>query len=193
MVGLSAALRLLRGRHIMEKGVVICIVPSREAAVKIIGELQAAGVANDEISAVFPHDGDGHEFARKYGIDIPDQALPGAAVGGGAGAFIGGTLGLLAGFGALAIPGIGALIAAGPLLGLLVAATTGATLGSVAGGLITMGISEPHANHLENKLKEGQILLSVHAASPTTIEKAERIFKSAGAADLFSAPQKKSP
>jgi hypothetical protein len=177
----------------MESGVVICVVGSREDAVKIVGELQAAGVANDEISAVFPHDGDGHEFARKYGLDIPDQALPGGVVGGGAGAFVGGTLGLLAGVGALAIPGIGPLIAAGPLVALLAGATTGATLGSVAGGLITMGISESHANHLENKLKEGQILLSVHAASPTTLEKAERIFKSAGATDLFSAPRAKSP
>jgi hypothetical protein len=172
----------------MENAIVICVVSSREDAVKIIGELQAAGIANDEISAVFPHHEDGHEFARKTGIDIPDNALPGGVIGGGAGAFVGGTIGLLAGVGALAIPGIGPLLAAGPLVALLAGASTGATLGSVAGGLVTMGMSPTHANALENKLRDGQILLSVHSASPEKFAEAERIFKSAGAADLFAAP-----
>jgi hypothetical protein len=173
----------------MEKPVVVCVVSSREDAVKVIGELQAAGIANDEISAVFPHEGDGHEFARKYGIDIPDNAIPGGVVGGGAGAFIGGTIGLLAGVGALAIPGIGPLIAAGPLVALIAGATTGATLGSVTGGLVTMGMSTEHANRLENKLREGQILLSVHASSPEHFEKAEQILKSLGASELFASPR----
>lgn len=175
----------------MENAVVICVVSSRDDAVKIIDDLKTAGIANDEISAVFPHHEDGHEFARKAGIDIPDNALPGGVVGGGAGAFIGGTIGLLAGVGALAIPGIGPLIAAGPLVALLAGASTGATLGSVAGGLVSMGMTPTHANTLENKLRDGQILLSVHTASPEKLANAERIFKSAGASDLFAAPHTK--
>jgi outer membrane lipoprotein SlyB len=171
----------------MQKAVV-CVVQSRDEAIAIIEQLQAAGIANAEISAVFPHHEDGHEFARKYQVDIPDAALPGGVVGGTAGAFIGGTIGLLAGVGALAIPGIGPLVAAGPLVALLAGASTGATFGAVAGGLITLGIPEAHAKHLENKLKDGQILLSVHTESAESFEKAERIFKTSNATDLTATP-----
>jgi hypothetical protein len=165
---------------------VVCVVSNREDAVALISQLLTAGIAKTEISAVFPHGEEGHEFAERYGIDVPDDAVPGVAVGGSAGAFIGGTIGLLAGVGALAIPGIGPLIGAGPLLALLAGATTGATFGSIAGGLISMGIAEPHAKHLENKLREGQILLSVHTASTEHFENAERIFKVSGAVDVFT-------
>ncbi|MEO7111685.1 MAG: hypothetical protein ABI183_14690 [Polyangiaceae bacterium] len=165
---------------------VVCVVANREDAVALISQLLSGGIAKTEISAVFPHGEDGHEFAEKYGIDIPDAAIRGGVVGGGAGAFIGGTIGLLAGVGALAIPGIGPLVGAGPLLALLAGATTGATFGSIAGGLVSMGISEPHAKHLENKLREGQILLSVHTASKESFQNAERIFKVSGAVDVFT-------
>ena len=163
---------------------VVCLVSSREQAVSIVSALQAAGVANEEISALFPDKDDRPEFVRE--TDIPKASVGGLVAGAGAGGFIGGTIGLLAGVGALAIPGIGPLIAAGPLVALLAGAMTGATFGGVAGVLITAGVPEARAKHYEERLRDGQILLSVHTESKETLGKAANIFKDAGAADILT-------
>ena len=70
---------------------------------------------------------------------------------------------------------------------------TGATVGTIAGGLITMGVPEQHAKQLENQLRDGQILLSVHTKSLHTLAEAEKIFKASGALDFFSTQRNVSP
>ena len=164
---------------------VVCLASSREQAVSIVSALQAAGVANEEISALFPHQKDQSEFA--HATDIPEESVGGLVAGAGAGGFIGGTIGLLAGVGALAIPGIGPLVAVGPLVALLSGAMTGATFGGVAGVLVTAGVPEASAKHYEGRLRDGQILLSVHSESKATLEKAANIFNAGGATDVTGA------
>src|SRR5262249_44056835 len=99
---------------------------------------------------------------------------------------LGGALGWLMGIGTLAIPGLGAFIAAGPIMAALGGAAAGAALGGVTGGLIGVGMPEYEAKRYERKIREGNILISVHTADSTERDRAKRIFDNAGAEDVSS-------
>ena len=119
----------------------------------------------------------------------PEGATTGAATGG----VTGGVLGLLAGVGALAIPGLGPFIAAGPIMAALSGAAVGATTGGIVGGLIGMGIPEVEAKRYENKLKNGNYLIAVHAADGDQKDRAKDIFEEAGAEDISTSSMSKAP
>ncbi len=89
-----------------------------------------------------------------------------------------------AGIGALAIPGVGPLIAAGPIMAALSGAAAGAMVGGLTGTLIGLGIPEHEAKRYEGKVKDGSILLAVHAESSDEIDRAKKIFENAGAQDI---------
>jgi len=67
----------------------------------------------------------------------------------------------------------------------------GGAVGAITGALIGMGMPEYEAKRYECRVKEGQILLSVHADDSEWIRKAERILKSTGAEDVASAGEPK--
>lgn len=138
---------------------VYCIARSESQAIRIAERLRAAGFRADDISLLYP-DPTGQ---RDLAPDNSTKAPEGATVGAGTGAVIGGTLGWLAGIGALAIPGLGPLIAAGPILATLSGLAAGGTLGGITGALVGTGIPEYEAQLYEGKLKQGHILISVHA------------------------------
>ncbi len=100
-------------------------------------------------------------------------------------------MGLLAGIGALAIPGIGPLIAAGPIMAALAGAGVGGALGGIGGALIGLGIPEYEAKRYEGLVKEGGILLSVHAASSEEVTKAKKILDATGAKDISATAEVK--
>jgi uncharacterized membrane protein len=103
---------------------------------------------------------------------------------------LGGVLGWLAGIGSLAIPGIGPFVAAGPIMAALGGAAVGATVGGLTGALVGLGIPEYEAKQYEGKLREGNILISVHSENSTEADKAKKIFEKAGAEDIASASEK---
>ncbi|MEN9578258.1 MAG: hypothetical protein RJA70_1267 [Pseudomonadota bacterium] len=160
----------------------MCIVQSQAQAELIVGQLQTAGVVNNDISVLFPNKSGTKDFAHEHNTKSPE----GAVVGVGAGGALGGTLGLLVGIGALAIPGLGPLIAAGPLLAALSGAAAGATIGGITGALIGMGIPEIEAKRYEGKIKGGNILISVHAETSAREKDVTAIFKAARAEDICS-------
>ena len=84
------------------KKAVMCIVQNQTQADSIVGQLQGAGFANNDISVLFPNKSGTKDFAHEHNTKAPEGAVAGA----GAGGVVGGTLGLLAGIGALAIPGV---------------------------------------------------------------------------------------
>ncbi|MES2657993.1 MAG: DUF3341 domain-containing protein [Verrucomicrobiota bacterium] len=159
---------------------VYAIATSEAQASRIVDNLTSAGFSTNDISALFPDKGTTHEFSHEKNTKAPEGAVAGAATGG----VLGGTLGLLAGIGALAIPGVGPLIAAGPLLAALSGAAAGATVGGIAGGLIGLGIPELEAKRYENRIAEGNILISVHADTSDEVSLAKDILKNAGAEDI---------
>jgi hypothetical protein len=127
-------------------------------AVRIATRLKAAGFTPSDISILAPD----RAGLRDLGTDNSTKAPEGAATGAGTGAILGGALGWLAGVGALAIPGLGPLIAAGPILAALSGAAVGGTVGGLTGALVGLGIPEYEAKQYEEKLRGGNILMSVH-------------------------------
>ena len=159
---------------------VYCIAVSEDQALQIVDRLTTSGFSSNDISALFPDKESTHQFSHEKHTKAPEGAVTGAASGG----LLGGGLGLLAGIGALAIPGVGPLIAAGPLMAALSGAAAGATLGGITGSLIGMGIPELEAKRYENRISEGNILISVHATSSEEVSRAKEIMGNAKAEDV---------
>jgi len=168
---------------------VFCIATSREQADRIVEQLKGANFSNNDISALFPDKGTTRDFAHEKSTKAPEAAVAGA----GTGLVIGGALGWIAGIGALAIPGVGPFIAAGPIIAALSGAAIGGAAGGIAGGLIGLGIPEIEAKRYEGKIKEGNILISVHTENSDEITKAKDIFTRAGAQDICVTGQSSPP
>jgi len=159
---------------------VFCIATSEFQAETIVNELKVAGFSDNDISVLFPDKTGTKDFAHEQHTKAPEAAVTGAGTLG----VIGGALGWLAGIGALAIPGAGPFIAAGPIMAALSAAAVGAAVGGIAGALIGMGIPEYEAKRYEGKIKEGNILISVHTENHDEAKRAKNIFEQAGAQDI---------
>lgn len=159
---------------------VICLTNTQLQAETIISRLESAGVSTSDISVLLPDRSGTHDFAYEHHTKAPE----GATIGGSAGGVAGGVLGLLAGIGALAIPGVGPFIAAGPIMAALSGAAVGAALGGVAGALVGLGMPEYEAKQYEAKLKDGNILISVHTRDSDEAERIEEILEDAGAEDV---------
>jgi len=145
--------------------------------------LRSGGFRSEDISVLMPENVGTKEFAHEKHTKAPE----GAAGGVGTGMVLGGTLGWLVGIGALAIPGLGPLIAAGPILALLAGAGVGGAVGGIVGALVGMGVPEFEAKRYEGFIREGGILLSVHADDSEWSRKAKRILEGAGAQNISSA------
>ncbi len=173
----------------MSKKSVFCITTSRDQADRIVDQLKTANFSNNDISVLFPDKGTTRDFAHEKNTKAPEGAVAGASTGG----VVGGALGWIVGIGALAIPGVGPFIAAGPIMAALSGAAIGAAAGGIAGGLIGLGIPEIEAKRYEGKVKEGNILLSVHTENSEEISRAKEIFTQAGAEDVCTTGEASAP
>ena len=147
-----------------------------------VDALRQEGFRKTDISVLFPENQGTKDFAHEKSTKAPE----GTATGATSGAVVGGTLGWLAGIGALAIPGLGPFIAAGPIVAALAGAGAGGVVGGITGALVGMGIPEYEAKRYEGRIKEGGILLSVHADDSKWVSKAKDILKRTGAEDVAS-------
>ena len=145
-----------------------------------VDHLIARGFTNSAISVLLPDDESTRAFAHEKSTKAPEGAATGVTTGG----VVGGTLGLLAGIGALAIPGVGPLIAAGPIMAALAGFGVGGAVGGIVGALVGMGIPEYEAKRYEGKVKDGNILLSVHTEDSTERDRAKKILENGGAEDI---------
>jgi hypothetical protein len=168
---------------------VFCISTSRDQADRIVDQLKTANFSNNDISALFADKTTSHDFAHEKNTKAPEGAVVGVSTGG----VVGGALGWIAGIGALAIPGVGPFIAAGPIIAALSGAAIGATVGGIAGGLIGLGIPEIEAKRYEGKVKDGNILISVHTEDSAKITQAKEIFTKSGAQDICSTGESTAP
>jgi hypothetical protein len=57
----------------------------------------------------------------------------------------------------------------------------GAAVGGFIGSLVGLGIPEMEAKQYEKKLKEGQVLISIHADNADEVKRAKEILKESGA------------
>src|SRR5580698_4076181 len=163
----------------MEKAV-FGIAKTESQAISIADQLKAAGFSENDISVLFPDKTGTRDFAHEQHTKAPE----GAATGAGTGAILGGALGWMVGIGALAIPGLGVFIAAGPIMAALAGAAVGAAAGGLTGALIGMGIPEYEAKRYEGKVKDGNVLMSVHTRDATERDRAKEVFSRHGAEDI---------
>jgi hypothetical protein len=129
---------------------VVGLVPSRTSAEHVVMELQRAGFSGNDISVLFPDNTGTRDFAHEQHTKAPEGA---------------------------AIPGVGPLIAAGPIMAALSGAAAGALVGGLGGALIGLGIPEIEAKQYEGKIKDGNILLSVHVESSEERDRAKEALK----------------
>ena len=81
----------------------------------------------------------------------------------------------LTGTGAMAVPGLGEFLAAGPI----VAALPGAP--DLSGALARSGIRVLHAKRYDSRIREGEILLSIHCAGSDRAKRVREILRRTGA------------
>jgi len=172
----------------MAKAVFGLVDTERQAEI-IVENLKVAGFRNNDISVLFPDKGGTRDFAHEKATKAPE----GAAAGAGTGTVVGGVLGWLVGIGSLAIPGVGPFIAAGPIMAALAGAGVGAAVGGLSGALIGLGIPEYEAKQYEGKIRQGNILISVHSEDRDEVKRAKEIFERAGAHDISSTGEESVP
>ena len=158
----------------MAKNSVFCLALSRDLANHIVDRVKTSGFSNNEISALFPDHEPACELAEEKSTRLhrrdPSSSSERTA-------WWTARRSGFASIGALAIPGVGPFVAAGPII----FALNGTVGGGLAGALIGMGGSEVEASRYETKIKEGNILILVHARNSEDITRAKTIFQDAGA------------
>lgn len=163
----------------MKNTAIFGIYPTRVTAEHAVDELIGEGFHNDDVSILFSSSSKSRHLTIVNSADADvghTGALPGATIGG--------VLGLLVGIGSLAIPGVGLLIAAGPIMTMLAGAGVGGALGGLTGALIGLGIPEFEAKRYEERINDGEFLLSVTADTNLWIGKAIEVLKATGAQDI---------
>jgi hypothetical protein len=142
---------------------VVAVYSTHTEADQAVKELQRGGVDMHKLSIV----GKGYhtdEHAVGY-YNTGDRMKYWGKIG----AFWGGFWGLLFGSAFFLIPGLGPILAAGPIVGWIVAGLEGAVevgaLGALGAGLYSIGIPKDSIVKYEAALKTDQFLLIVHGTS----------------------------
>lgn len=133
-------------------------------ALKVMRELESSGVTPHNIALVGSNADGRYKLNGTTVSDESNMAANGAAVGG----VVGIGAGVLTALGALAIPGLGPLVAAGVLATTIVTTTGGVIAGSLIGGLIEYGISEPDAHVYAEGVRRGGTLISTRVSDEQT-------------------------
>ncbi|MED3897204.1 MULTISPECIES: general stress protein [Priestia] len=134
---------------------VVGVYETEQEAIHAVESLKKEGYASEEISIIGKH-----KKTKKVQKETHTKA-EGAATGALTGGTLGSLTGILAGAGALAIPGIGPIVAAGPIVATLTGAAAGASVGGLSGILVGMGIPKQQAEHYNDSVKEGSLLVLV--------------------------------
>lgn len=161
----------------MSHPVILALFGSPASAAAAARALHAAGVGREQISVVArSHDEEGalaDQMDATPGADIEDSR-PAARLG---------ELGaqVLAAI-AVVMPGIGPIVTAGPLSAGLGEAA-GHVAGSVASVLKNAGVPERRAEHFQQEVERGALLLGVHVAD-SKVSEIRQALASAGARDI---------
>ena len=155
---------------------VFCIAISQAQADYIIDQLREAKFPNRDISVLL----------ADYGYSQWTHPLAPADDDDGA-------WGWIAGIGVLPVPEVGPFMAAGPIL-VALCGSPGVTAGTgISGGLYGLGLRANQSQRLESRIRDGNILISVHTAGPRQFAQAKGIFTQAGAHEICCADASDTP
>ncbi len=163
------------------KKTLVAIYEEHEDASEAVKKLLEGGVSKE------------HIYALSKGEDTPEKSFEiekeneSILFWGRQGAIWGGLFGLLAGGIFSLVPGFGPIVAAGPvvssLAGFLGGAATFGSASALAAWLADFSMEKAEALHYENLLKEGKILVIVHAKDDE-LQKAERVLEELGKGEV---------
>ena len=175
--------------------VVAGIFSDREQALRAVERLIDEGYPMDRISVLGKGGGMGDDMLGITYHHVGERMK----AWGEQGAFWGALWGLLAGAtGLFVVPGLGALMAAGPLVEAIAGAIAGAAIagGAMAGAaaltelatvLHRAGIPEEYLDRLEAAVREGHVLVLLHA-EPGAAEENEQRLRRLGAGEVLHLP-----
>ena len=154
------------------------------AATGALNALREADFRAEQVSVISRDTATAEQLAADTDM-VADEAGRSAM----AGTLLGGLAGWLIGLSAFAIPGVGPIIGAGIIGTTLAGAGLGAAAGGFVGALGTYGIPEAEAQGYEEALRQGHVLLSVHATGTADAARARAIFTASGSQSVRSFPQ----
>jgi hypothetical protein len=152
------------------------IFHDKKAAESAYGVLQEMGYGEDDVSILMSDEARVRYFpspalkGEVVGEDINEGPGLGSMVGAGTGTALGAILGAAA---SLAVPGLG-IVVVGPLAAILTGAVMGGMSGGLLGSLLGVGFSEDRAKNIEERIKQGNIII---ALNPRSNEDAEMIIQ----------------
>ncbi len=161
----------VRARH--EEKIVTAYFDRADTANRAYLELKAAGIDPARITVLANQNLARKDLAITEHSKAPEGAAGGAALGAGVGAIAG----ALTVAGSLLIPGIGWI--AGPLVGALVGAGAGTVTGGLVGALVGAGMPEHEARVVQDSLRQGGVVLAVHATRPN-VDNIRRVLRDNG-------------
>jgi hypothetical protein len=164
-----------------QRSTVVGVFTDQVHARAAISDLQSAGFRDDQLGLITPDAT--RTVAGTARAATGTQWEEGAGIGAAAGAATGFGLGLAVAAGL--IPGVGPVIASGTLMALIASAGAGATVGTILGALVGLGVPEEEASYYEGEFKAGRTILTVKADARTA--EAEAVLRRHGAYDMYSA------
>ena len=137
------------------------VFKTRAQAQQAVRELQSQGYTNDQIGLVAKD-----EPTDKSGLPGDPTGTrweEGTGIGAAAGAATGTGLGLAVAAGLLSP--VGPLIAGGALIALIASAGAGATVGTIVGGLVGLGVPEDDAAYYDSEVAAGRYVVTVESGA----------------------------
>ena len=142
------------------------LFPDRDSAERAYGAVHERGYDAKDVNLMMSDDTRKRHFdssAPGADTELGTKAAEGAGIGGAIGGTVGAIAAAIAAVGtSLVLPGLG-LVIAGPLAAAIAGAGAGGAAGTLVGALIGWGIPEERVKRYEEGVKNGGILMGVHA------------------------------
>lgn len=156
---------------------VVATLPNLEDARDVLSDLNQAGIDADDISLLGKH---AQEVAHDPDTRLRDSEAVSevgqkAAGTAGAGAVLGGVVGAAA----FLIPGVGPVVGAGIWGAVAGGAIAGGVVGGMAGAITAIELGPEWEATYGDSLREGRVLVAVHARDEQEAAKAEKVFDKA--------------
>lgn len=164
------------------------IYKSRDEVESAITALETAGFRTTDIAYLLPQNEGTKDLASVKRTKAPEGACLGLILG----AILGGVLGWLAGDHTMGVPTSAELLSAGPVVSALAGAGALGLLGALIGALVGSARPEYETVRFQGLIRDGKILLSVHADDAAWVQKAEETLQRTGAISISSTGEAKS-
>lgn len=164
------------------------LFPDRASAESAYGSAHDRGYSTDDVNLVMSDDTRKRHFTGTTAgkeTELGNKAAEGAGIGGAIGGSVGAIAAAVAAIGtSLVLPGLG-LVIAGPLAAAIAGAGAGAAGGGLIGALIGWGMPEERVKQYEEGVKNGGILMGVHAKDDEDAAHLESQWKTNGGQEVY--------